>query len=153
MASRYTVESNGDIALAAATAKTVLSYIASSGGVFRLIELSASFDGVTATAIPVTVELCRSTEAGAGTATSHTCAQSGGPTRTIQGTAKRNYTAEPTVLTVLKRWKVRPDGGLLVLQFPLGREPEQVVTVNALSLRVTAAAIVNFQGYLECEEG
>lgn len=153
MPAQYTVESNGDIALTAATAKTVLSVINAANALIRLTELCASFDGTLATAEPVTVELCSSTEAGAGTATAHTIVQSSGPTRTVQATAKRNFTAEPTVLTVLKRWLVRPDGGLLLLQFPLGREPEQVVTADALVLRCTAPANVNFQGYLEFEEG
>lgn len=153
MASRYTVESNGDIALVAATAKTVLSYISASNSPFNVIEICASFDGVTGTAVPVTVELCYSTEGAAGTATSHTLAQTGGVTRTAQGSAKRNFSAEPTTLTVLKRWKVRADGGLLVLQFPLGREVQQVVTADAIVMRCTAAANVNFQGYMEVEEG
>jgi len=153
MGARYTVESNGDIALSAATAKTILNWISGSNALSRVVELSVSFDGVTSTAEPVTVELCSSTQATAGTSTSHTIAQSGGPTRTAQGTAQRNYTAEPTVLTVLKRWLIRADGGLLLIQFPLGREPEQITTADGLCVRCTAPATVNAQGYLEVEEG
>lgn len=153
MPARYTVESNGDIALTAATAKSVLSVINASNGLVRLTEMCVSFDGVTAAAEPVTVELCSSTEAGAGTATSHTIAQSGGPPRTVQATAKRNFSAEPTALTVLKRWLIHPQGLPFTLQFPLGREPEQVVTADALVLRCTAPAAVNFAGYIEFEEG
>lgn len=149
----YTVESNGDIALTAATAKTVLSVINAANSLIRITELCASFDGTTLTAEPVTVELCSSTQAGAGTSTSHTIAQCRGPTRTVQATAARNYTAEPTVLTVLKRWLVHPAGLSFVIQFPLGREPEQVTTADALALRCTAPANVNFQGYMEFEEG
>lgn len=148
----YTVESNGDIALTAATAKTVLSVINAANSLIRIVEMHAGFDGVTSTAEPVTVELCSSTEAGAGTATSHTIAQVSGATRTVQATAKRNFTAEPTTLTVLKRWLVHPQTSL-TLQFPLGREPQQNTTVRALVLRATAPANVNFQGYLEFEEG
>lgn len=153
MAARYTVESNGDIALTAATAKTILNFINASGGLLRVVELGVSFDGVTASAEPVVVELCSSTQATAGTSTSHTPAQTGGPTRTVQGTAARNYTAEPTVLTVLKRWLVPAFMGSLVLQFPLGREPEQVTTADGLCIRCTAPASVNVQGYMEVEEG
>ncbi|GAA1015856.1 hypothetical protein Aple_010560 [Acrocarpospora pleiomorpha] len=152
MSSRYTVETNGDIALTAATAKTVLSYIAGSNAPMRVIEMELGFDGVNTTGEPVTVELCKSTEAGAGTATSHTILQSGGPTRTAQGTAKRNFTAEPTVLTVIKRWLVHPQTGR-TWQFPLGREPEQNTGAQALVLRCTAPANVNCQGYMEVEEG
>lgn len=152
MSAGYTVESNGDIALTAATAKTILSVINAANSLIRLVELGVSFDGVSATAEPVTVELCSSTQATAGTSTAHTPAQCRGPTRTVQATAARNYTAEPTVLTVLKRWLVHPQTGLIV-QFPLGREPEQVTTADALCIRCTAPAGVNVQGYLEFEEG
>ena len=152
MAAGYTVESNGDIALVAATAKTILSVINAANGLIRIVELGVSFDGVSATAEPVTVELCSSTEAGAGTATSHTIAQLRGSVRTAQATAKRAFTAEPTTLTVLKRWLVHPQAGI-VIQFPLGREPEQTVTADALVLRCTAPATLNAQGYMEFEEG
>lgn len=152
MAAGYTVESNGDIALSAATAKTVLSVINAANSLIRITEFAASFDGTSGTAEPVTVELCYSTQAGAGTSTSHTIAQIRGPTRTVQATGARNFTAEPTTLTVWKRWLVHPQTGIVV-QFPLGREPECVVTADALLLRCTAPASVNFQGYIEFEEG
>ena len=153
MAARYTVESNGDVALVAATPKSIISFINGANALHKIIELSVSFDGVDATKEPVTVELCSSTQASAGTSTGHTIAQIGGPTRTVEGTAQRNYTAEPTVLTVLKRWLVRPDGGLLVIQFPLGREPEQIVTADAHIIRCDAPFAVNVQAYMEIEEG
>lgn len=152
MAAGYTVESNGDIALSAATAKTVLSVINASNSLIRIVEFALSFDGTSGTAEPVTVELCYSTQAGAGTSTSHTITQVRGAARTVQATAARNYTAEPTTLTVWKRWLVHPQTGIMV-QFPLGREPECVVTADALCLRCTAPAAVNVQGYIEFEEG
>lgn len=149
--STYTVESNGDIALTAATAKTVLQAINSAGGVIKSVEIGASFDGTSSTAEPVTVELTSSTQATAGTSTAHTMAQVSGAPRTVQATAARNYTAEPTVVTVLKRWLVHPQTGI-VLQFPLGREPQQNTASDALGLRCTAPANVNFQGYMEITE-
>lgn len=153
MAARYTVETNGDIALSAATAKTIMNVINATNGLIRIVEIGVSFDGTSATAEPVTVELCNSTQATAGTSTAHTILQTGGPTRTVQATAARNYTAEPTTLTVLKRWLVHPAGGGIIVQFPLGREPEQVTTADGLCIRCTAPATVNVQGYMEFEEG
>lgn len=149
--STYTVESNGDIALTAATAKTVLQAINSASGVIKSVEIGASFDGTSSTAEPVTVELTSCTQATAGTSTAHTMAQVSGATRTVQATAARNYTAEPTVVTVLKRWLVHPQTGI-VLQFPLGREPQQNTGSDALGIRCTAPANVNFQGYMEITE-
>jgi hypothetical protein len=152
MPAGYTVESNGDIALSAATAKTVLAVINAANSLIRIVEFAACFDGIAGTGEPVTVELCYSTQAGAGTTTAHTILQCRGPTRTVQATGARNYTVEPTTLTVWKRWLVHPQTGICI-QFPLGREPECVVTADAICLRCTAPAAVNFQGYLEFEEG
>jgi hypothetical protein len=126
----YVIETAGSIALAAATAKTILNVINGTNTITRLCEFGVSFDGVTPTAVPVVVELCYSTQA----------------------LGSRNYTAEPTALTVWKRWLVPAFNGSMVLPFPLGREPEQIVTADGLALRCTAPAIVNVQAYLEFEE-
>jgi hypothetical protein len=150
----YVIETAGAIALTAATAKTILNVISGANAINRLTELSVSFDGVTPTAVPVLVELCYSTQATAGTpGASPTPTQIRGATRTCQATAGRNYSAEPTVLTTWKRWLVPAFNGLLVVQFPLGREPEQIVTADGMLLRCTAPAGVNVQGYMEFEEG
>lgn len=147
----YTVTTNGDQALAAATAETVVMYICAANTPAKATEMSVSFDGTSASAEPVTVELVSSTQATAGTNTAHTMAQVSGATRTVQGTAARGYTAEPTVLTVLKSWLVHPQAGI-VLQYPLGREPQQNVTADGLGIRCTAPAAVNCQAYLEVQE-
>lgn len=151
MSAGYTVETTGAVALTAATSKTILAVIAAANAPLRITELGVSFDGVSASAVPVTIELCKSTQAGAGTTTSQTPVQIRGATRTVQAAGARNYSAEPTVLTTIKRWLVHPQSGMAI-QFPLGREPEQLGGA-ALCLRVTAAATVNAQGYIEFEEG
>ena len=153
MASRYTVNTSAAQALAAATAETVVNWISGANSLSRCVEMSVSFDGITSSDIPVLVELGKCTQATAGTSTSHTIVQRGGPTRTAQGTAARLYSVEPTVITVLKEWFVRADGGLFVLQFPLGREFEQTTTADGLLIRCTAPAVVNVRAYLEIEEG
>lgn len=152
MPAGYVAETTADVSLSAATAKTILSVINASNSLIRICELAVSFDGTSATAEPVTVELCSSTQAGAGTSTSHTIVQCRGATRTVQATAARNYSAEPTTLTVIRQWLIHPQTGITV-QFPLGREPEQVVTADALAIRCTAPAAVNARAHMEFEEG
>lgn len=152
MPAGYSVETTADVALTAATAKTILSVINAANALIRITEFAVSFDGTSATAEPVTIELCSSTQATAGTSTSQTPVQLYGSARTVQATGARNFTAEPTVLTVLKRWLVHPQTGI-EMQHPLGREPEQTVTADALCLRCTAPATVNAQGYICFEEG
>lgn len=138
-------------------AKTVLNVIAPAADGLVLVEFGISFDGVTASAVPATVELCQSTQATAGTAGSApTPVQIRG--RTLTGgsvpTAGCNYTAEPTTLTVLKQWYVSPTSGLII-QFPLGREAEgdpSGGTIKALCLRVNVTANVNCLAYMEVEK-
>ncbi len=149
----YSVEGT-DITLVAGTAKTVLAAINSSAGVIKLVEWGVSFDGVSATAIPVLIELCSLNTTSAGTATAHTIAQVTGPTRTPQFTAKRAYTVEPTATQRLNAWRCHPQSGM-VIQYPQGREPQQWVASYALVLRVTITAgqtAVNVTPYMLIEE-
>ena len=152
MPAGYVAETTADVALTAATAKTILSVINSATGLIRVTEISGSFDGISSTAEPVTVELGLCTTTGAGTSTSHTIVQNRGPTRTVQATAKRNYTAEPSTITVIRQWLVHPQTGITV-QFPLGREPEQITASQLILIRCTAPATVNARGHIEFEEG
>lgn len=140
------------VALSAATAKTILGVVAASNVAARVTEMGVSFDGVTSTAVPVLVELCDSTGATAGTpGATPTPKQIRGVARAAQATGGNAYSAEPTTLTVIKQWLVHPQTGMVV-QFPLGREPEHV-GAGGLFIRCTAPATVNARAYLEFEEG
>jgi hypothetical protein len=152
MPAGYVALNTGNSALSAATAKTIVNVINGTNALIRITQLGVSFDGTSATAVPVVVELCKSTQAGAGTSTAFTIIQERGPTRTVQATAAVDYSAEPTVLTVIRTWLVHPQSGITVPFYP-GREPEQTTSVNALCLRCTAPAIVNARGFIEFEEG
>jgi hypothetical protein len=154
MAAGYVLRTAGTVALAAATAKTIVNVIGAANDIFRITELYVGFDGATSTAVPATVDFCYSTQATAGTpGTSPTPQQIRGATRTVRATGGLAYSAEPTVLTVYKSFLVPAYNGSLLIQFPLGREPEQIVTADAFCIRVTAPAIVNVMAYLEFEEG
>lgn len=148
----FAAQTEGAVALVAATAKTILNVIAASGKSFKVTEVAVGFDGVTSSAVPVLVELCRSTQAGAGSSSAVTPRRvSGDPNITVDSTAAKNYSAEPTTLTPMREWLLTPNGGLLVVPFPLGREAEAVVA-QAIAVRCTAPAGVNVRGYIEFEE-
>lgn len=147
----------GAVALTAATAKTVCMITAASANQPALVEAGVSFDGVTASAVPVLCELVSGTATTTGTVTSQTPKQlRGWPAQTAQTTGQINATVEPTVQLVNRKWLVTPNGGLFVIQFPLGREPTGLVTATTdaktWSLRLTAPAGVNCHAYLEFEE-
>lgn len=155
MSSRYTVNSPAaGISVVGATPITVLGWLnAQAGGVggSRLIELGVSFDGITPTNRPVLVELMSwDNTLGAGAADSF---QSGGASRAAAGSGITEFTTEPTVIDRIKAWRVRPDGGLVILQFPLGRETEQFRNTDGLVIRCSADETVLFDGYIEIEEG
>ena len=153
-AAGYVATSGAAQSLTAATAKTFLAVLPSTGRTLTVTEVGVSFDGVTASAVPVLVELVTSTGATAGTSAAATINQIRGRSTTVGATAAI-YSAEPTVLSVLRQWLVTPNGGLLVVQFPLGREPESDATGSTnklLGLRLTAPATVNARGYIEFEQ-
>jgi hypothetical protein len=136
-------------AFAATTgAKTVLNVIAGANQPVSIFEWGISFDGVTASAVPATVELCQSTQAGTGTpgGSPPAIVQVGGRSITIQATSQHNYTAEPTTLTALESIYVPQYNGVYVKQYPLGLEPDTDLsggTVKALAIRVNVSANVN----------
>ena len=158
MAAGFVVKSSSTaFALAANTAATIVNCISGTRALI-VTEFGVSFDGVTASAVPVLVELCSSTQAGAGTPGASPTPL---PIRPTDGaaaifTAGTDYTAEPTTVVPLKHWLLTPAGGVLVIQFPLGREISGSVTASAagkgLLLRLKAPAVVNARAYMEVEE-
>ena len=151
MPTGYAVLNTAAVALVAATAKSILSVIQGAGVAARITELAVSFDGVAAANTPVLVELCQSTQATTGTSTAFTPVLTRGQVRTVQSTAAVNYTAEPTVLTVIKTWLIHPQTSY-PMQLPLSREPERV-GAGAFVLRCTAPQAVNVRAHVEFEEG
>lgn len=159
----YVVNTGGSaLALAAATAKTIMYINSAAANQPSWVEWCVGFDGVTASAVPAVVETVYGTKASNSTpgtaSTSFTPVQvRGWPTQASAQTAANACTSEPTVLVSHKPFLVTPNGGLLVMQLPLGRELTGVASGAAISgiqtgLRVTAPAIVNTRGYIEFEE-
>lgn len=149
------------IALSAATAKTILYINAGANVDTNLSELCVGFDGVTASNVPALVELVYGTKASNSTpgtgSTSFTPLQTRGwAVKSAAAAAANTCTSEPTVLTSHRQWLLTPNGGLLVVQFPLGKEPtaHNIASTSGLQigLRVTAPAIVNVRAYTEHDE-
>lgn len=124
------------LAVASATSKTLLQIHNDVFGQARIIEWGISFDGISSTATPARVKLMKQTtggtmtQRGAGTAYDSNLTSSNASFRT-------GATAEPTYGAILEAHQVTPTGGLLVKQYPLGRE----IVLNSgerLGLVVTA---------------
>ena len=149
----YSIVTGGAVALTAATAKSILGVKAHANSGVHIKSLEVAFDGVTASAVPVLVELCYATFAtnSPGTAsTSVTPAQVYGRVLTVGFTAGKTWTTEPTVLTVLKELLLPADKGVLAYQFPLGQEPDSALA-EGFVIRCTAPAVVNVRASLLAE--
>lgn len=145
----YMAPTGGAVALSAATAKSVLGVKGHANFGIDLTKARVSFDGSTA-ATPVLVELCYATFAtnSPGTAsTSVTPAQVYGRVTAVGATAGKNWTTEPTVLTVIEEELLTPNGGLVIYDFPLGTTPDSAVS-EGFVIRCTAPATVNVRAGL-----
>jgi hypothetical protein len=149
----YSASIAAAVALVANTAKTVVGVLAPAQFGVDWTGFDMSFDGVTASAVPVLVELCSVTFATnpPGTnSTSITLTQDYGRAITAGFTAAYNWTAEPTVVTPFDAFDLTPNGGTIVRDFMQGRTPDSAVSTG-FAIRLTAPAVVNCRGTLHFE--
>jgi hypothetical protein len=149
----YSANTEGSVALAAATAKSVLGVNGTANFGVDLLGFTLSFDGTTAGNGAVLVELCQATFATnpPGTAsTTVTVDQRYGRSMTAGFVAAKNWTTEPTVLTVVTELWVDPYKSVFPWDFTLGTTPDSAVS-NGFVIRCTAPQVVNFRGTLRFE--
>lgn len=149
----YSVSTAAAVALAANTAKTVLGVKSNAAFGLDLLGFEVAFDGVTASAVPVLVEVgyCTFATNGPGTnSTSRTAVQNYGRVITVGATAASAWSAEPTVITVLKEFLLSPNGGLVAYRWPLGNTPDSAVS-EGFVIRCTSPAIVNVRASMDFE--
>ena len=140
MKAGYYAEVGAAVALAPATAKTVLTVIAPAQFGVDLVGFRLGFDGVTAANTPVVVEIVTWTTDGTGTG--GTVVQAYGRSITAGFTSKYNYSVEPTTPTLVDRYSLTPNGGAIVYDYPRDRTPDTAVS-NLIGIRLTAAQAVN----------
>jgi hypothetical protein len=142
---RYSIQTGAAVALSAATAKTVLAVIAPAQFGVDLVSYEVAFDGVTASAVPVLVEICSSTFA------TNSTPGTNNSTGTVNQTAGRSVTpgftgfyastSEPTVLTPIDSFTMTPNGGTVIRDYN-GNTPDSAVSAGFV-IRCTAPAAVN----------
>lgn len=151
-ASTYVVPS-GSVTLSASATKSLWLINPATPGL-RLTEVGISFDASTASVAP-RVEIYRTTTLGSPAGTTTTPVRVNAPLEiAAQSTALTALTTDPTAVEVLRQWFVQPGGGLLVVQYPLGREPAAAGGGQRIGLRVITPAAVtpNAVSYGEFEE-
>ncbi len=150
------VAGTAGVPLVAATAKSVLTLIAPATFGIDLTKIRVGFDGVTASAVPVMVEMCDNTLASnstPGTANSNgnsSITQVYGRAIAAGFTGFYNSTTEPTILSSYDRWTLTPNGGLVIYDWPLGSTHDTPVSAG-VTMRCTAPAAVNVTGTMWAE--
>lgn len=148
MAGVFCAVTTAEIALGAATAKTVLQLIAPTNQRLRVRRYSVAFDGTSAAAEPVQVRLLRQTTAG--TMTSLTPVKLSAGSETVQATAQHTATSEPTAGDVLDAFECHPQSGFDVV-LPADMTVE-VPGGGRIAIECTAPATVNVRAKIWFEE-
>lgn len=141
----YSATTEGAVALSAATAKSIIGIKSAADFGIDLKKYRIGFDGVTASAVPVLIEIgyCTwATNAPGTNSTSTTVRQDYGRVIAAGVTTGANWTAEPTVITVLDSYLLTPNGGAVLYDWPLGDTPDSAVS-EGFVIRCTAPATVN----------
>lgn len=148
MADIHCIAQTSEVALAAATAKTVIQIVAPANQKLKVKSWMVSFDGISATAAPVQVVLMRQTDAGTMSALTPVKKQT--TSETIQSTAQHTATAEPASSDILASVEVHPQTGYEKIYVP----GDEIIVGGAgrLGIVCTAPAVVNVRANIEYEE-
>ena len=138
-----------EVALAAATVKTVVQLVAPSNHRLKILRWGVWFDGTSGSAEPVQVELKRQTTAGTMSALT-LVKQDDSIAETLQATAQHTATVEPTEGDVLDIKEVHPQSAYEII-YPLGQEII-VGGGDRVGIACNAPAIVNVRAQIVYEE-
>ncbi len=133
----------------------MLKLITPTGFFFKVHELGISMDGVTATAVPATVEWGTSDETTAGTSVgTPVTTQIKGRTQAHGLTVGQNFSAEGTTYTIHAGVFVPQYMGLFVRQNPLGLEEESPGdAADSFLIRINVSAAVNVLAWIKWSRG
>lgn len=157
MSAGYAVPTGADVALTAATAKSVIGIRSGSTFGLKLTKMVYGFKGVTASDVPVLCELCYATYATNAPGTNSTDIATTPGVRQLYGrviahgiTAARAWTTEPTALTILEELFLTPNGGTIKWAELLGMEPDCAPS-EGFVIRMTAPQAQNARATLAWE--
>lgn len=148
----YSATTEGEVALTAATERTVVQLRGGTASKSRVIAWAVSFDGVVAADAPVVVRLLRQTTDGTATGSTEVKLDADDPTPTV--TAFKTFTSTmPTDGDVLETYEIHPQGGLFVREYPPGREPViDDVNTSRIAISCNAPQGVNCLAWMQWEE-
>lgn len=143
----YEITTPSPVVPVTTVARCVIGARAHANSSIYLSSYEVSFDGVTASAVPVTVDICRVTFATNPPGTASTLVtpdlRSGRSTAT-GWTAAFNWTTEPTVVTPFRTFTLTPNGGAMFYDFPLQLEPDTALN-EGFAIRCTSISTPNIR--------
>lgn len=154
----FTVVAGGSIAEAAATtAKTIMAIVAV--GTQEVPKLSEwglwVADGTGSAEKNHLVEIGYTDGTTQGTSTAVTAQRDSGRGTTVRSSGAKNFTAEPTAITVLREYPLDPNKGWTGDKYPLGEEPELPTGGTNAALWVVRLTVpsggtaYNLRGYMK----
>lgn len=149
MARIHCIAATAEVALAAATAKTVIKVTAPTNQRVVIEGWGVGFDGIAVTEAPVVCRLVKLTTAGTFSSLTPVRTQQGG-SETVQSTAGHTATAEPTKTDVYDIQNVHPQTAM-EWYFPLSQE---IILAGggSIGIECTAPAVVNVIAKIRFEE-
>jgi len=155
MADGYTINTNGEEALAAGTKETLVQMRGVTTARAKLTAWGISFDGISPTDPPVVVTLERQSTDGTATAATKSRDDTAAPSASLIG-GFRTFTAQPTSGNIIETYEVHPQGGMLIREYPLGREKIlAAATTDRLAVTATVpsgSTAVNCVAWMHWEE-
>lgn len=147
----YTITTEGEEALAAATAETILAAAGASTIKGRLIGFGFAFDGIVSTEAPVVWALRRGSSASQGSSTAATEEKKDSDDVSAIVTGFHSFSSEPTYTGQnLMQGNVHPQGGMY--EWNAARDEEEWVlddsTNSFFGLVLTAPAVTNVAGWM-----
>lgn len=143
------------VALTAATAKSVVGLLAATNVCVKITEAAVSFDGATSSNAPAVCEFMQATFATNGPGTNSTSVtppkRDTGRGETIQATAAKTWTTEPTVLTLQYPIDVGQFNGIYHYIHPFA-SPFICIGAKGCVIRITSPNNVNTSCKLTAEE-
>ena len=149
MADQIFTLQDSEVALVAATAKTIIQTVAPTNHRQKILGWGVFFDGTSVTAEPVQVELIRQSTAGTSVALTPV-KDDDSLAESILSTALKTFSVEPTSTDIIDVVEVHPQQGYEIM-YPLGQE-KKVGGGDRVGIRCTAPAAVNVRAKMRIEE-
>lgn len=146
---QFTVKPTAEVALAAATPKTVLQVKAPANHRVKIKGWGVYFDGTGVSAEPINVKLVRQSTAGTMSAVTPAKCDDSLP-ETVQSTGSVNASVEPATGEVLQFRNVHPQSGY---EHIYGVGDEDIIKGGGyVGILCDAPAVVNVIPWIKCEE-